>query len=59
MNRVARQWRCGDCTDPSALSNDWFRPVAVVDGWDSMTCPLVRRLEVLSRLGPKTIGTVL
>jgi len=47
------------CTAPLPLSIDRFRPVAVVGRRDSTTCPLVRRLEVLSQPGPKTVGIVL
>jgi hypothetical protein len=47
------------CTAPCPLSIDWFRPVAVVGRRDSTSCPLVRRLEVLSQPGPKTVGIVL
>ncbi|MGV9241863.1 hypothetical protein, partial [Streptomyces nigra] len=36
-----------------------FRPVTGDPSRDSRTCPLVRRLEVFPRRGPKTIGTVL
>jgi hypothetical protein len=51
--------RGNTCTAPRPLSIDWFRPVAVVGRRDSTSCPLVRRLEVLSQPGPKTVGIVL